>query len=466
VAPLGDYGGPTQTIALLPGSPAIDAGIASVGGISDPATDQRGDGRVGAPDIGAFESQGFSLAPAGGTTPQQALVNGVFTKPLVVTVIANDTIEPVAGGTVTFSAPAVGASASLGPAGPVTIGSNGQASVMAQANATAGSYTVSASAAGTGGSASFALTNNTGVKPFFTRLASLSIPFGTGSVIVAGSLAAAGQVPAGQSVGITLNNVTQMAAVGADGSFTSPPFPTATLGVGGAPYAVAYSYASDGVHFLAATGSSQLSVTRATPTISWANPADIFYGTPLGPTQLDATASWVVGGQTVSVPGSVAYTRPAGTVLHRGPNQVLSVVFTPADSTDYMTVTSTVTINVMPDRTETVLALQPVKNAGGMLVSVRLIATVESADFAGVTVTGTVSFKIKKRTLTTASLNGGKARPKLKVNTLLTKPITAFYGGGYDFLTSQSAPLILPKKSLQSPARQTKGIARLGTRHA
>ena len=26
LAPLGDYGGPTQTVALLPGSPAVDAG--------------------------------------------------------------------------------------------------------------------------------------------------------------------------------------------------------------------------------------------------------------------------------------------------------------------------------------------------------------------------------------------------------------------------------------------------------
>ena len=39
LAPLGDYGGPTETMALLPGSPAIDAGTSGPG-IS--ATDQRG----------------------------------------------------------------------------------------------------------------------------------------------------------------------------------------------------------------------------------------------------------------------------------------------------------------------------------------------------------------------------------------------------------------------------------------
>ena len=53
LAPLGDYGGPTQTMPLLVGSPAIDAGL-SVGA---PATDQRGFSRiVGTPDIGALES--------------------------------------------------------------------------------------------------------------------------------------------------------------------------------------------------------------------------------------------------------------------------------------------------------------------------------------------------------------------------------------------------------------------------
>ncbi len=52
LAPLGSYGGSTQTMALLTGSPAIDTGT-SVGA---PATDQRGFTRVGAIDIGAFQA--------------------------------------------------------------------------------------------------------------------------------------------------------------------------------------------------------------------------------------------------------------------------------------------------------------------------------------------------------------------------------------------------------------------------
>ncbi|MGA2706193.1 MAG: choice-of-anchor Q domain-containing protein [Isosphaeraceae bacterium] len=53
---LGNYGGLTQTLALLAGSPAIGAGNASA---TNPATDQRGLPRVvnGSLDIGAFQTQ-------------------------------------------------------------------------------------------------------------------------------------------------------------------------------------------------------------------------------------------------------------------------------------------------------------------------------------------------------------------------------------------------------------------------
>lgn len=49
VGTLSDNGGLTQTIPILAGSPAINAGVAA------PTTDQRGAARVGAADIGAFE---------------------------------------------------------------------------------------------------------------------------------------------------------------------------------------------------------------------------------------------------------------------------------------------------------------------------------------------------------------------------------------------------------------------------
>ena len=80
VGPLAHNGGPTRTMALLPGSAAIDAGPAVVPAFSGNQYDQRGTGyprRVGgAVDIGAFEVQ---PAPAPTTTVPTEPVVPAFT---------------------------------------------------------------------------------------------------------------------------------------------------------------------------------------------------------------------------------------------------------------------------------------------------------------------------------------------------------------------------------------------------
>jgi hypothetical protein len=159
---LGNYGGATQTIPLLPGSPALDAGAAVGAGPAAnpvPATDQRGKPRVGTPDIGAFESQGFTLTPVAGSTPQSAFINTAFAQPLALTVTAVNAVEPVAGGMVTFTAPASGPSAVIAGS-PATIAAGGLASATATANGIKGAYTVAARVTASGApGASFALTN-------------------------------------------------------------------------------------------------------------------------------------------------------------------------------------------------------------------------------------------------------------------------------------------------------------------
>ncbi|MGZ5508842.1 MAG: MBG domain-containing protein, partial [Limisphaerales bacterium] len=85
-----------------------------------------------------------------------------------------------------------------------------------------------------------------------------------------------------------------------------------------------------------ATGT--LVISKATPVITWNNPADITYGTALGSTQLNATAN---------VAGSFSYTPTAGTVLSAGNNQTLSTTFTPTDTANYNTTSKNVSINVL-----------------------------------------------------------------------------------------------------------------------
>ncbi len=135
VAALGTYGGPNQTVALLPGSPAINAGTGA-------GADQRGLAVFGGTkDIGAFESQGFTFGPKTGT-PQTTVINTNFANPLTVQIIPNNALEPVDGGQVTFTPPAAGAS--LNPNTPITVTIAGgiASSGTITANGTFGSYFV------------------------------------------------------------------------------------------------------------------------------------------------------------------------------------------------------------------------------------------------------------------------------------------------------------------------------------
>jgi len=81
-------------------------------------------------------------------------------------------------------------------------------------------------------------------------------------------------------------------------------------------------------------------VDKPAPTLTWPIPSDIVYGMPLGPEQLNATAS---------VPGTFVYDPPAGTVMPVGLVQTLSVTFTPADTVTYSTTTRSVPLTVWPD---------------------------------------------------------------------------------------------------------------------
>ena len=72
VGTLGNFGGPTQTVPLLPGSTAVNAGT----GLGAPASDQRGVPRDATPDIGAYESLGFDFGDAPSSYPTLLVDNG------------------------------------------------------------------------------------------------------------------------------------------------------------------------------------------------------------------------------------------------------------------------------------------------------------------------------------------------------------------------------------------------------
>ncbi len=184
---LGDYGGPTPTMAPLPGSLALTV-------FNDPTastTDQRGESVPASyyRDIGAFQSQGFAVAIQSGDH-QSVPVNTAFA-PLVVSVTANNAIEPVAGGVITFYSQGGGdmtspnATPSPSYATVQTGGTASDSSLSADDNA--GSYTVSASADGFD-SATFHLTNTPASNPL---VVTTTADNGSNSTPISGSLRAA-----------------------------------------------------------------------------------------------------------------------------------------------------------------------------------------------------------------------------------------------------------------------------------
>jgi streptogramin lyase len=90
-------------------------------------------------------------------------------------------------------------------------------------------------------------------------------------------------------------------------------------------------------NFAASTsGSLSFTVTKITPVITWATPAQITFGTALSGTQLDASSL---------VAGTFVYTPAAGSTPAGGMD-TLSVTFTPTDTSTYSNATATVVLPV------------------------------------------------------------------------------------------------------------------------
>jgi hypothetical protein len=119
------------------------------------------------------------------------------------------------------------------------------------------------------------------------------------------------------------------------GTFTYSPAAGTVLAAGSQTLTATFT-PSDTVDYSTATATLNLTVNKVAPTIIWATPAAIPYGTALSATQLNASST---------VAGTFAYSPAAGTVLAAG-SQPLTATFTPTDTTDYTTATATVNLAV------------------------------------------------------------------------------------------------------------------------
>ncbi|MBF9143814.1 MBG domain-containing protein [Hymenobacter properus] len=103
-----------------------------------------------------------------------------------------------------------------------------------------------------------------------------------------------------------------------------------------------------------------LTINKATPVVTWNNPANITYGTALSATQLNATAT---------VAGTFTYTPAADTKLPAGAGQNLSASFVPMDRTNYTSPIGTSTVINVDKAVLTITADNKIKNYDGLVYS-------------------------------------------------------------------------------------------------
>jgi sugar lactone lactonase YvrE len=143
--------------------------------------------------------------------------------------------------------------------------------------------------------------------------------------------------PAAITYGTPLSATQLDASSTVAGNFTYSPV-TGTVLTAGQKALTATFTPTNSTDYTTATATVTLTVNKATPTITWATPAAITYGTALSATQLDAKSS---------VPGTLVYSPAAGTIPAVG-TDTLTVTFTPTDTTDYTTAADSVLLKVNP----------------------------------------------------------------------------------------------------------------------
>jgi hypothetical protein len=166
-----------------------------------------------------------------GTTPQSAAITTAFTTPLAVTVTSGG--SPASGVTVTFTAPASGASGVFTTGGTATETDTTNSSGVATcsgftANTTAGAYTVTATATGATTPASFSLTNTAGAAATLTATGGNNQSV-TVSTAFASLVAQVTDIDSNPVQGVSVTFTANTGSTGASGAFTSTTSNTETV---------------------------------------------------------------------------------------------------------------------------------------------------------------------------------------------------------------------------------------------
>ena len=198
---------------------------------------------------------------------------------------------------------------------------------------------------------------------------------------------------------------------------------TVTLTTGTGMCTTTAKWAAD-TDYNAITLTQKTSAEKAVPSISWAAPAPITYGTALSGTQLDATPS---------VAGTLVYSPASGKILAAG-SQTLSVKFTPTATSDYIDEAAAVTLDVSQlGTTSTITGISPSSPTAGKAVKVSFTV---SASYSNPT--GTVTINSNNGEECVGNLLNGNGSCSITFTSPGTYTLTASYGGSNNYSSSSS----------------------------
>jgi predicted outer membrane repeat protein len=424
VGPLQNNGGPTETMALLPGSAALNAGNPT--GAS--ATDQRGLPRVvnGQIDIGAYQTQAVTDSLTVVTAQTLAVNENSTAGGNVLTGAVDSASNPISAVAGTF----------ITANGLVTINADGSYAYTPNAGyAGSDSFTFTAQTADTSAGGTVNVTVNqvddlTVVTP--QSLTVIENNSGMGNVLTGAIDSEGGAI---STVAGTFATANGSVTIQANGSYAYTP----NAGfVGNDSFPFTAQTADDGT-----SGTVNVTVNpqlqSATALTSSANPAVYGQNISLTATVTAATGSGTPTGSVIFMDGNNAL---GSATLNSSGVATLGVSLTAlatnhltatysGDSTFESSTSSTLSQTVNKAASSVTLTSSSVTAVFGQ--SLTFTARVSAASPGSGTPTGTVTFYSGSTVLGTATLNGGVATFTTSALTVGSHTIKATYGGNADF---------------------------------